>query len=179
MRKKYSVLLMIFMHIIALYAGMSLKSCNETKIADNTRSKLINTTKWKNFPHKGNMNGYPYKECAGVSKNDPDLFYKLLFNKEGKYYVTNLAYSVKDTVFPYIKADPHYPMVGKPSTCIMDQFWKECFNIFKITSEWYSYIRFGFVYFKSEDVIKLTKKEYDEWMKNHPDTEIFKDILCH
>lgn len=114
-------------------------------------------------------NGYDEFECIRCYYRDYPhyinhlLFYnKMLFFKDGKYYVTPVAIvSMYDDSWIYYiggyKTDKYFNDIMKP-------FW-----IFRQTFR----MRPNIYYFPKETEL-LSKKQYEVWMQEYPGTEIFR-----
>lgn len=111
-------------------------------------------------------NGYSENEVVSGCLFSTDYFFKLLLKKDSMFYVTSKAYSVKpdDKLSEYTVLYVRKYKNFRDSNVIMYNW------LIKVV---HNYFAAHEIYFKKEDIVaKLTKDEYEEWMKKYPQTQI-------
>lgn len=168
----------LFMHVcIILYM---LIACNETKtnLNEDKNYKIDNDV----VRHLGNinLNGFDKSECIPGYRVFANNYYKILLRDyltDRSYYVTSQAYSAEKKYiveYPLIRP-PHYSIcvhVRWDNTACMlygltYKIWPTEIILNSVSS---SELRYPYPNFNVHAWI-LTKKEYDQWMKDHPDTK--------
>lgn len=121
-------------------------------------------------------NGYDIEECVPGIAWYKNHYYKLLFHKEGKHYVTEHAYSCDN-----LKRDPSYTILDQKliyihvltklqylrlRSIVLDYFVK--------LDTWFPLLMGEYTSIISLDSEKqlLKKDQYEIWIKEHPETQI-------
>lgn len=156
--------------IIILLVSLAV-ACNESKI---TRS--LDDRVQTHFWDSERMNGYSTSECFEC--HDPSKegsYYKLLFFKNGKYYVTPFAvvpihgYSYLEVtlVEKFINNKGYWEIL-----CKNEEFFHKTMRPFWVYVDIFRYEANRYYFSKNTDL--LSKKMYEVWMQVHPETIILK-----
>lgn len=148
---------------ITLLSLVLLNACQDTNIVDNTVMLDIG---WKNLkPHIIELNGYNQNECVRGCYFCSDYYYKLVFesNDHGTF-LTKKAYSLsKEDIdwYVWIRYDKDlYSLID----AITENLRKESPILGYLCFVW---PRADFIALKPTRILALTKKECDEWIKEH------------
>lgn len=164
-------------NLILLGIILGIIGCDSTKIPEDKSSYdaacgCIKKTHKSVIRTATRLNGFGWEMCVPGYYILRDEYFKLLFNKNGQYYITPKAFSCSEKRLNY--------QVYAKAKIIINVAVKGRKNVkrFKKMVAMFPYKNNGHIFgsdeivFKKKDIVRLTRWESLDWMTKHPETVI-------